>query len=648
MTRSNRARRVGQSGGNRTAARKHGVARLAVGLTGAALGLGAVVLAGAGQAQQAPESLVPWGVERPAEHGPRASVPHGPVASTAPASRGVPSAAPVLTASPLILPEATPTQGAGLPAGITSFEQLAALPPDQIDALLGLRPSYDMAAGARHSLERVGVIDSSEGGLPPFSLARQDGALVAATLAGNHGALVSRWGHILLRRVLASRLDAPSGMDPAQFVALRAALLERMGEGEAARALVQNVDPAAYTSDLTQAALDAYVATADFTGICPVATMQGAGRRDGEWQVLKAVCAVFSGNGQAGFAQLDHLTYQGAMGHFDMLLAQKYAGAAGRGRRAVTVEWAQVSDMTPWRHALAIATGLTVPANLIPAANQPAGAHYDYVTATAPMVGLGVRADAADKAAGAGLLSAAAMVDLYSQIYADDDITGGAADRALLLRDAYVAEDPADRLKAMQQLWDGASGSVARYSRSVLTAYAAARLPASSNFSSQSGDLIASMLTAGLDANALRWRNGVDKGSQGWALLALAAPAAGMVDSGGLDSFRSADTSRNNRKSAFLLAGLAGLGRVSDGTRRSMASKLSVNLDGPTRWCVAIDSAAAAGNPTLVALLAGLGMQGDGWDKMTPRYLYHIVSGLNRVGLGPEARMIAAEAVARG
>lgn len=41
-------------------------------------------------------------------------------------------------------------------------------------------------------------------------------------------------------------------------------------------------------------------------------------------------------------------------------------------------------------------------------------------------------------------------------------------------------------------------------------------------------------------------------------------------------------------------------------------------------------------------------MQGDGWDKMTPRYLYHIVSGLNRVGLGPEARMIAAEAVARG
>ena len=52
--------------------------------------------------------------------------------------------------------------------------------------------------------------------------------------------------------------------------------------------------------------------------------------------------------------------------------------------------------------------------------------------------------------------------------------------------------------------------------------------------------------------------------------------------------------------------------------------------------------------PTLVALLAGVGMQGTGWDRMTPRALFHIVSALSRVGLKTEARMIAAEAVARG
>ena len=79
----------------------------------------------------------------------------------------------------------------------------------------------------------------------------------------------------------------------------------------------------------------------------------------------------------------------------------------------------------------------------------------------------------------------------------------------------------------------------------------------------------------------------------------------------------------------------------------SALGKVNASVDGHSRWIDTIDAAAQAGNPALVALLAGLGMQGDGWDKMTPRYLFHIVSALNRVGMNAEARMIAAEAVAR-
>jgi hypothetical protein len=41
-------------------------------------------------------------------------------------------------------------------------------------------------------------------------------------------------------------------------------------------------------------------------------------------------------------------------------------------------------------------------------------------------------------------------------------------------------------------------------------------------------------------------------------------------------------------------------------------------------------------------------MQGTSWTQMTPLHLYHITAALTRVGLGAEARMIAAEAVARG
>jgi hypothetical protein len=73
-----------------------------------------------------------------------------------------------------------------------------------------------------------------------------------------------------------------------------------------------------------------------------------------------------------------------------------------------------------------------------------------------------------------------------------------------------------------------------------------------------------------------------------------------------------------------------------------------MRLNSATAWTRAIDAAAAVDNQALVAFLAGLGMQGDGWERMTARHLYHIVSALNRVGLSAEARMIAAEAVARG
>lgn len=614
---------------------------------------GALVLAALGSglavAQRAPEDLLPPVAEKPAARSPRPRP--SPVAQSRPAPAPSIAARPVIAAAPTIpAAQPAPADPAALAARLPNLQNLDKLPPDQLDALLGLRPKYDMPAGARRAMQRVGVIGSGEGGLPPLSLAHQNAALVRAALDGNHGRMVSRWGHILLRRVLASRLDAPAGYPPADFAAARAALLVRMGEGEAARALVQDVDAGNYTPALTQAALDAYTFTADFTGICPVAAVVGRARKDGPWQVLQAVCAVFSGDGTTGFAQLDRMTNTGTLPHIDMLLAQKYAGAAGvagkgGGRRAVTIEWNGVQEMTPWRFAFTLATGLTPPAELM----RGAAPDYDMVAATAPMLGLGARAEAADRAAGWGVLSAAAMVDLYSQIAADGEVKGPPADRALLLRDAYLADSPAGRLAAIRQLWNGAASAEQRYGRQVLTAYAAARLPAQGSFSGDASDLIAAMLSAGLDANALRWSGVAERGSGGWAQLVLAAPGTrAEVSAGDIGSFNSGDGSAGARRTAFLLAGLAGLERVSQGTRRDQAAKLGIDFDSETRWTRAIDQAARLGNPTLVALLAGLGMQGDNWGKMTPRYLYHIVGALHRVGLDGEARMIAAEAVARG
>ena len=484
-----------------------------------------------------------------------------------------------------------------------------------------------------------------EGGFPSGSLALQNASLVRAAIEGNKGRLVSRWGHVLLRRALASRLDAPAALNPADFAAARAALLVRMGEGDAARELVQDVDAGNYSPALTQAAVDAYLFTGDITGICPAVAVQGGTRKDPQWQVLRAICTAFEGDGNAGMAQLDRLQGANAWPKIDLLLAQKYAGAAGKARRAVKIEWDGVNELNPWRYALTLAVGLEPPQNLM----DKAGARYRFAAATAPMASLQARAAGADLAAGEGILSAEAMVDLYGQVYALDDREGDVAARAELLRSAYVASAPSDRLTAMKQLWDGAKTPAERYSRQVLTAYAAARLPVAGSFSDEAPDLIAAMLSAGLDANALRWASEAPVGSQAWALLTLAAPNRSTPVAGSaLDSFYSDDESAGARKSDFLLAGLAGLKRIDDATTSNFAGKVGADLARETRWTKAIDAAADVNNPALVSLLAGLGMQGDSWSRMTPLYLYHIVSALNRVGLEAEARMIAAEAVARG
>jgi hypothetical protein len=426
-----------------------------------------------------------------------------------------------------------------------------------------------------------------------------------------------------------------------EFAALRAGLLNRMGEATVARALVQDVDSANYNPALAAAALDAYVASADVVGICPVARLKGDLLETPDWTIVRGICAAFDGEARLAERELERARYYGEVPRIDALLAQRFAGAAGDGRRAVNVEWNDVDELTPMRHSLARALSADIPAGLL----ADLGPRLRRSEALMPAVPLGDRATAADLAARDGILSSRAMVDLYGQIWADGEVADEARDRAETLRNAYVAADPAERVEAIRALW----GSDADYGRQVLTAYAAARLPVDTDLVEDPAPFIASMLTAGLDRNAMLWGAAVEEGSAAWALLALAQPnRAGAVSSGAVDQFIDDDVSAEKRKSRFLVAGLAGLGRLDLDDAQSAASDLGVSLASDSRWARAIDRAGEYRNPALVALLAGLGMQGDGWDKMTARHLFHIVRALDRAGLSAEARMIAVEAVARG
>ncbi|MFU7529644.1 hypothetical protein [Qipengyuania sp. ASV99] len=626
-------------------------------------GAAALALVGAGAggtigtlatAQNAPESLLPPGFDDPAPAPtptPRPSAlptaaPAGPASGPAPQG-GAQSPATVQPLPPG--PQVSQEELSDLP----SLEELEGLSTDQLDDLLGLKPKFDIPPAARRSMAQAGVLSMAEGGLPTRALAKQPPALVRAILTGTNGPLVSRWGHILLRRAMASRLNAPEGMDPIEFASLRARVLNSLGEFAVTRALAQDIDTSNWSTAMTSQALAAYIASADLVGACPAVRLQGGARDNPRWVMMQAICNAYAGEGALAGSQLNAAQSRAIAPEIDLLLAQRYAGAAGRGRGGTTVSWEGVEELTPWRFAIANAVGEDIPEGLIERAiAAPRGIYYPLSAATAPMLTPAQRALYADVAAGQGVLSAAAMVDIYSQVYSDDAGASEVSARAALLRDAYVGSDPAIRITAMQSLWaqgltaEGAAVAAGDpgFAGHILTAYAAARIPPSADHAAAAGDLIASMLTAGLDRDAAAWAEVAEPGSLAWALVALSNPQGGDVSSDAVQSFVSGDDSAAGRKGAFLLAGLAGLGRMST----SDASALGADLTRQTRWTRMIARAAEVENPAMVALLAGLGMQGTSWAQMTPLHLYHLTSALRRVGMEAEARMIAAEAVARG
>jgi hypothetical protein len=97
----------------------------------------------------------------------------------------------------------------------------------------------------------------------------------------------------------------------------------------------------------------------------------------------------------------------------------------------------------------------------------------------------------------------------------------------------------------------------------------------------------------------------------------------------------------------MLYASLSALGRLRASDAQDLAQKLDVPMGVRNVWTQAIDQAAARREPATVVLLAAVGMQTSDWSQVQPVFLYHILAALRAVGMEPEARMIAAEALMR-
>ena len=549
-------------------------------------------------------------------------------------------------------PPATPRPVPGLPtARPPSAESPAAqedgeLEEEILDPLEAPRPTnyFSIPEGTDRPVDPAGLLEPGNFGLGHGAFGTASGAYLATLMQRLDAPLPSRWTSILLRRALLSRVDAPSAVHPVDWVAARAELLLRMGEADAARMLVQSIDQENFTPRMIEAAARTALATSDLAGLCPL--VEPARSRQAVWKLAEAMCAALEGEAARASALADDARRFGNVSGIDFLLAEKVIGSGPGARRAASLQWDGVNGLNPWRFGLASATGTDIPPALIGGASPQIRAWF----ARAPMIPLEQRLSAASTAASLGVFSSHSLVELHSLMLDQTDPAEAAGTVGALLRTAWAAGDIGDRLTAMRSLWQEADSAHERHARLILTAGAAERIPVNADLTADAGNLVASMLSAGMDREAARWGPVVQESGddRAWALLALGSPRPSVdLGTGRIETFIGADDSAGRRRSQMLIAALAGLGRIDNGDAGQLAASVGLGLGGSDAWGAAIDRAARNGEPGTVALLAGIGMQSVDWYGVPPVYLFKILRSLRMVGMDYEARMIAAEALAR-
>ena len=510
-------------------------------------------------------------------------------------------------------------------------------------------PAVEYPGYARRDPRLVGRLDPVDLGLGAAPFKGASGAFAATLMRRMQTPLASRWAHIAIRNLLLARVPAPRNVNPVDWAAERSWLLLRMGEADGARIVVSGVDVDRFTPRMYQVGVQSALANADPAGLCPL--LDGIEKVEGNiYQLVDAMCAALAGEPEAAAAQLDTARRRGRINGIDLELAQKVVGAGGNTRRAATIEWDPVDRLDTWRFGLASATGMTFPDRLI----NDAPTQLRAWQAAAPMIAPQDRLQSAQIATGLGVFSSQSLTDLYGQIYDATDPDDLPSTPAWQLRLAFVGKDLDTRLSAMRKLWTGSKDPFQTEGARALLGRAATFVQPSKDLQSDAPNLIASMLAAGFDREAARWAQVVGQmddqyADQAWAMLALGAPDGAKVDvsASRVSDFIGRDKSEGHKRSALLVAGLVGLGRLDTATAGRLSSRYGLRIGHRTVWTKMIDRAASYGQSGTVLVLTGTGLQAPSFDAIPPAHLYHSVAALKTTGQDFTARMIAAEALAR-
>lgn len=603
-------------------------ARATIGLTALALALAAGPLIG----QEPPVAPVDAPPSVPTAPPPSATPPPTPPAapkSLLPDTFGPTVAAPTVAPTPLNLAPRAPA-------------------PDAV-ATADAKPQTDaIAPPGGPAIDGVGPLTPDLGGYGADAFAGTDGRFAAGLLRRLRVPVASRWAHIVLGRALLTRAAAPAGINPGDWLAERARTLLAMGEVDGAKRLVDNLNVDRFTPRLVRVAGQVNFAAADLPGLCPIAASGGAVSVDPVWQLADAMCAGMAGDDITAASDFDALRDGAKVDPFDVQLGERIALISGAGGRAANVDWDAVAGLTPYRFGVAVAAGVAVPlAQLERLAVATRGASWGWVL-RAPGQAAAVRDAALVPAVAIGIVSADAMVASISAGVADLDREALDASPAGTLRQAYAAATTAARVAAMRTIWSRGAGDAGIYAAYVETGIAAARLPVDPGVAADAPDLIAAMMSAGIEDRAARWwpvvRDRDDAaGRRGWALLAAGANGGIAVSSA---RFRDWAADVSPHRAALLLAALTGFGDARGGGWDRLRADLGIG-GAANSWTRAIDAAGTGRRPGEVAVLAATALQSN-WAAVPPAHFAHIISAYMAVGRAHEAHMLAAEAVTRG
>lgn len=545
---------------------------------------------------------------------------------------------------------ATPSKASTTPAGQIDRNDVVEATPAEIgaEAVAALRPvpQVELPAGSRRDVALVGPLQPGTSGFGEQLWGASSGKFLSILLRRTKAPLASRWGHVMIRNALLTGGNAPSDAHPADWVAERSWLLLRMGEADAARLLVAGVDVRDFTPKLYQVGTQVALASADPAALCPI--KEGVSRNDSRIKPLvDAMCASLSGNSEVAASDIETSRRRGRFEQIDLTLAAKVVGAGADTARAATVEWEPVDVLTIWRFGLATATGIVLPDKLLAKAPPRLLAWQ----ARAPMLTPADRLAAARVATGLGVFSSQALVDLYSQVYNSTEPDSLAQTDAWQLRLAMVGADRDARVAAIRKLLASGRSPIEKEASRALVARAASLIAPDADLEDVAPDLIAAMLASGNQSAAERWMTVIDDMSNSararcWAMLALASPTP-SIDGAELENFLDEDDSTDRQRSALLVAGLAGLGKIGAQEAGRISAKYVLGLGRRNVWTETIDGASQRRQAGTVAVLSAVGLQAQDFNSVPGVHIFHLVTALRRNGLDFYARMIAAEALAR-